>query len=268
MRKSKDKHIFISFEQGASGHKLARVLSTLPCVHWYSCPENGINPWNVSKPHKYSSQRGASKYHFDRITPKGKLPPTHDYVEKYMPNEKQYYKLFDELFEKNGGADIINNGERVIYCTHSMPNKILEYFPHSIVFNIIHDPESITQRYIDVVAKFPAYVKHYGVVPEDNEYLAFLKILHTRKEDLTVADVWAFERKKKFYEPKMEDKLRKEVYARMFSNSIFRSAVRHERVFNTTTNFKWKEIKQWLDNLGLGPVPIRTNSFGQRLELK
>ena len=29
MRKLKDKHVFISFEQGASGHKLARVLATI-----------------------------------------------------------------------------------------------------------------------------------------------------------------------------------------------------------------------------------------------
>jgi len=248
MRKLKDKHIFISFEQGARGHKLARVLATMPCMHWYSCPENGINPWNVATPGDYSSQRKASKYHFDRITPKGKLPPTHDYVEKYMPNEKHYYKLFDELFAEAGGEDIINNGKRVIYCTHSMPNKILEYFPNSLVFNIIHDPTVTTERYMNIVTKFPGYVKHYGVVPEDNEYLQFLKILHRRKEDLTVADVWAFERKKKFYDPSMEDKLRKEVFAKMFSSNIFRKAVENERVLNidSTRKVDYKELKSWL----------------------
>ena len=241
MRKLKDKHVFISFEPGANGHNLARILATMPCMHWYSCEENGIKPWNIAN--------SSNKYHFERITPKGNLPPTHDYVEKYMPNEKHYYKLFDELFEKNGGGDIINNGERVIYCTHSMPLKLIEYFPNSIIFNIIHDPEKVTNKYVKLMTELPAYVKHTGVVPADNKYLKFLEILHGRKHDLTIADVWAFERKKKFYNPEMEEKLRKEIYAKMFSNNIFRKTIDHERVFNTSTDFNFKEIKDWLDNI-------------------
>lgn len=247
MRKLKDKHVFISFEQGASGHKLARVLATMPCMHWYSCEENGINPWNVGKVNDYSGQRQQSRYHFDRITPKGKLPPTHDYVEKYMPNEKQYYKLFDELFEKNGGADIINDGKRVLYPTHSMPSKLLEYFPNSLIINIVHEPKATTERYMDIVTQFPGYVKHYGVVPPDNEYLKFLEILNDKHPGLTIADVWAFERKKKFYSEAFSEKLEKEVYSKMFSNSVFRNAVEHPRVFNTTTKFDYKGIKGWLN---------------------
>ena len=75
-----------------------------------------------------------------------------------------------------------------------------------------------------------------------------MEILHGRKHDLTIADVWAFERKKKFYNPEMEEKLRKEIYAKMFSNNIFRKTINHERVFNTSTDFNFKEIKNWLDN--------------------
>jgi hypothetical protein len=128
MRKLNNKHIFVSVEPGgADGYKLARVLATMPCMHWYSCEENGIMPWNIT------NTTNRNKHHFDRITPKGILPPTHDYVEKYMPNEKQYYKLFDELFAANGGEDIINDGKRVIYCTHSMPNKIRFRVPKNSV---------------------------------------------------------------------------------------------------------------------------------------
>ena len=92
MRKLENKHIFVSFEPGASGHRLARVIATMPCMHWYSCEENGINPWNVGKVHEYSKQRQKSRYHFDRITTKGKRQTTHDYIEKKQHNEKQYYK--------------------------------------------------------------------------------------------------------------------------------------------------------------------------------
>lgn len=243
MRKLKDKHIFVSFEPGTNGYKLGRVLATLPCMHWYSCDENGKAPWNVSS--------SANKHKFSRITPQGELPPTHDAVEKYMPNEKQYYKLFDELFEKNGGAEIINSGKRVIYCTHSMPGKILEYFPNSVIFNIVHDPKETTDNYIEEIKSTPAYKKKDGLVPEDNQYLKFLEILNGRKEGLSKADVWAFERKKKFFDTKMEDKLQKEVYAKVFSNSIFRRTFKHDRVFNTTSKFKPKEIKSWLDSLEL-----------------
>ena len=243
MRKLKDKHIFVSFEQGTNGYKLGRVLASLPCMHWYSCEENGKAPWNIAN--------SVNKHKFSGITPHGELPPTHDAVEKYMPNEKQYYKLFDELFEKNGGSDIISNGERVIYCTHSMPAKILEYFPNSVIFNIVHEPRDTTNNYIEEIKNTPAYVRYEGIVPEDNEYLKFLEILNGRKEELTLADVWAFERKKKFFEPKLEDKLQKEVYAKVFSNSIFRRTYKHQRVFNTTSRFKPKEIKDWLDSLEL-----------------
>jgi hypothetical protein len=244
MRKLNDRHIFVSFEAGAEGYKLARVLATMPCMHWYSCEENGINPWNISKTNKQN------KYHFDKITSKGILPPTHDYVEKYMPNEKQYYKLFDELFAATGGEDIINDGKRVIYCTHSMPNKILEYFPNSLILNIIHDPTSTTEKYLEIATSMPGCIEYHGVVPEINDYVQFLKILHRRKEDLTIADVWAFERKKKFYDSSMEDKLRKEVFAKMFSSNIFRRAVEHNRVLNITSGkFDYKAIKNWMSSI-------------------
>jgi hypothetical protein len=241
MRKLSDRHIFISSEVGVESHKLARVLATMPCMYWYSCEENGVNPWNVSN---------VTKHHFDRITPKGILPPIHDEVEKYMPNEKQYYKLFDELFEKNGGADIINNGQRVIYCTNSMPNKLLEYFPNSLVLNIIHDPVLATDNYIEYATSTSGFAEHSEVIPKDNEYLAFLKILHSRKEDLTIADIWSFERKKKFYEPKMEEKFKKEIYAKLFSSNIFRKAVEHDRVLNINSGkFNYKEIKHWMSSV-------------------
>ena len=61
----------------------------------------------------------------------------------------------------------------------------------------MHDPIQTTKRWMQIVKEFPAYVRHKGIVPEDNKYLKYLEILKGRKEDLTLADVWAFERKKK-----------------------------------------------------------------------
>lgn len=248
MRDLENKHVFVSFEQGARGHKFARVLATMPCMHWYSCEENGINPWNVSKLTDYSEQRKQSKYHFDRITPKGKLPPTYDYVRKYFKNEKEYYtNIFDPLFEQNGGKDIIDNGERVLYCTHSMPDRILESFPNSIVFNIIHDPDANTDRYLDIVSNFPGYVKHYGVVPEDNEYLNFLRLLNDIKQGITLADVWAYETKKKLWDDKYQDQLRRSVGTKMHSSAIYRKSIENDKVMNVSVDTNWKHVKEWLD---------------------
>jgi|TARA_B110000444_G_C18842396_1_gene599722 hypothetical protein len=243
MRKIHNKHIFISSEVGTSGYKMARVLATLPCMYWYSSEENGINPWNIS------NVTNKNKHHFNRITKKGILPPTHDYVEKYMPNEKQYYKLFDELFTKAGGDDIINE-QRVIYCTHSMPSKLLENFPNSLIINIVHDPKLATEKYLDIAINSSSIINYNGIVPDDNEYLSFLKILQKRKEDLTIADVWAFERKKKFYDPIMEEKFRKEIYAKMFSSNIFRKVVDNNRVLNVNENsISYSEIKHWMSSI-------------------
>ena len=241
MRKLNNKFLFVSFEPGVNGHKLARVLAAEPCIHWFSSPENGTNSWNIS-----SSE---NKYKFNAKTPQGILPPTHDAVEKYMPNEKQYYKLFDELFAKSGGPEILESGKRIMYCTHSMPAKILEYFPNSLIWNIVHDPDDATNNCIEEMKNTPAYNTHQGLVPKDNEYLAFLRILHKRKPDLSVADVWSFERKKKFFEPKMEEKLRKEIYAKMFSSKIFRKAVDNKRVFNVDPeNTDYADIKKWFSD--------------------
>jgi len=244
MRKINDKHIFISSEPGTNCHKIARVIATMPCMYWYSSEVNGINPWNISK------VNNKNKHYFDRSTSKGTLPPTHDFVEKYMPNEKQYYKLFDELFTQAGGDDIINNGQRVIYCTHSMPNKLLEHFPNSLIINIIHEPNPATENYIEIANTDIDMNNYNDVIPKDNEYSAFLNILKTRKEDLSIADVWAFERKKKFYEPKMEERFKKEIYAKMFSSSIFRKSVDHNRVLNVPQNsVNYKEIKNWMASI-------------------
>lgn len=244
MRKINDKHIFISSEQGTNCHRIARVIATMPCMYWYSSEGNGTNPWNISK------VNNKNKHYFDRTTPKGILPPTHDYIEKYVPNEKQYYKIFDELFTQAGGDDIINNGQRVIYCTHSMPNKLLEHFPNSLIINIVHDPKSATDNYFNLATTDTDINKHSGIDFKDNEYSTFLNILKGRKEDLTIADVWAFERKKKFYEPKMEERFKKEIYAKMFSSNIFRKAVSHDRVLNVPEkNINYTEIKHWMASI-------------------
>ena len=41
--------------------------------------------------------------------------------------------------------------------------------------------------------------------PTDNDYLRFINILREQRENLTKADIWAFEHKKKFWQDKYYD---------------------------------------------------------------
>ena len=66
--------IFISFEQGNGGHRIGRVVCCLPDVHWYSHRDNGTIR-NVHYKHTDIRQRHVSRYHYDRLVPKGSLPP-------------------------------------------------------------------------------------------------------------------------------------------------------------------------------------------------
>ena len=73
-----DKIIFVSFVNGAGGHKFSRVLCSLPNIHWYSSLENGVQPWNISKP--FTDRRKISKYDFD--TPFLYLKNSEDWLKK------------------------------------------------------------------------------------------------------------------------------------------------------------------------------------------
>ena len=194
--KNKDNLLFISFEQAARGHRLARVLATLPNVYWFAHPANGIKPWNIhNKMDTFIEQRKISGFHYNRLMPNGMmLPPPHDYIQKFVTDKHKYYtETFEELFEEAGGHNIPDN-VYIPYCTHSLPDEIREYFPNAKIINIIHDPKACVERYMRVGLNFPGYVRHRTVVQESNEYLQWLGYLKQQKPDLKVKDVWAFER--------------------------------------------------------------------------
>ena len=80
--------LFISFEQAARGHRLARCLAALPEVYWYSHEDNGISSHNIISPTNIQ-QRWVSKFHYNRYTPNGHLPPPHDFVKPYLPDAEE-----------------------------------------------------------------------------------------------------------------------------------------------------------------------------------
>ena len=195
--------IFISFEQGCGGHKLGRVLSCLPDVYWYSHKDNGANPWNVYFKNSDIRQRHISRYHFDRLVPNGSLPPIHDYVKDFIPDEEHYYtRFFYPRFEKMGGNMIIKKN-RIIICTHELPEKLLKRFPNAKVLNLIDDEYKTGERYLHTTAVFPGFLKMKWLDGENTEYGKKLRTI--AKEigpDFTIRDIWAWDK----YKLKFNDK--------------------------------------------------------------
>jgi hypothetical protein len=226
--------LFISFEQTARGHKLARVLSALPSVYWFSHPDNGISPWNIGTHHTTSRQRQISKYHYDRLVPGGTLPPPYDYIREYLPDPYEYYNTtFIERFKSVGGQDLLDQ-YMIPYCTHSTPDEILEFFPNSKIINIIHDIDECVNRYFTLGGIFPGVVKHRELLPSSNSYLNYLYDLDSliSNRDLTVRDIWAFKKYNRAWRPTMESTYRLELRDTFTHKREIREECNHPDILN------------------------------------
>ena len=191
------KLIFVSFEPGTRGHYIARVVASLPHVHWYSHPDNGIHPWNInSAKHSTIRQRSVAPFHFDRITDFGKLPPTWDYVDRFFPSESDYYQnVFWPDFDKKAHAiDKI-----LVYCTHSSPDQLLKQFPNAKILSVTESVDTIVHKYTRTAALFPGYIRMKEIVAANNPWLAQLTEWHTQKNDFTLRDIWSQENHGVFY---------------------------------------------------------------------
>ena len=234
------KLLFVSFEPGTRGHYIARVLSSLPYVYWYSHPDNGTHPWNVhSAVNSTIRQRHVSANHFDRIVPNGKLPPTWDYVEDFFPDKEKYYS---EVFWPQFNKLVPTTDKYIIYCTHSMPNELTPYFPNSKIINIRWDPDEAARRFLMFSAIFPGYVRAPDIVSENNEWLHQLTTMRLIKPDFTQADVWCWKK----YKTMFEDKYKKEYIDWVYNKNLQRYKLRHGQDFEVHFNTRWSVIKDYL----------------------
>ena len=242
-----DNIIFVSFEQGGGGHRFARVLATLPEHYWYSHPDNGIKPWNIHFKESNIRQRYAAKAHFDRIVPAGKLPPTWDYVSDFFPDPSAYYEMFYKRFEELAP----DTDQKFIYCTHSTPQELRKFFPHSKIFNMLHDVGSLTDRYLKTSALFPGWLRMKDLVEEHNPHLEFLKQLKSENPDFLLRDIWAKRCFNRMYDDTMAEQYRQELLNRFNSRMYERI---HYTDLNTFRVFDsravWREVKFFLLSQG------------------
>lgn len=178
--------LFISFEQGAGGHRIARELAKADDVYWYDHPDNELDFTGIQQ------RTHGSMFHFNRYVPGGHLPPPYDYVKDYVQEEYYYREIFEPKFIEAGGEEILAQ-YKLPYCTHMLPHEILEKFPNAQIENVKQDPRITTQRYMDVASLFPGYVKHKDFIDPSNHRVSFLRKIHNMKPDFTTRDVWAMD---------------------------------------------------------------------------
>jgi hypothetical protein len=257
--------LFISFEQAAGGHRLARVLATLPEVYWYSHPDNGINPWNVYTPRTSIQQRKISRFHYNRYLPDGRhLPPPHDFVQTYIPDANEYYtKIFEPKFKEEGGKELLDN-YILPYCTHALPRDIYRQFPNAKIINIVHDVDACIKRYMKVGLEFPGYVRHSTTVPKENERVQFLQKLYNQNKDLKVKDVWAYERFSTFWDKKYYNKLEMDKRTFFEFRREARETTYHKNVLNITNVRDYKLMKDFIR----GHLEINIPDWSTRVKME
>ena len=243
MRDLKNKHVFVSCEVSNSGYKFARTLSCMPCIYWPQSDDNGKNPWNVSQNKK------SNKHYFTNHTDDYKLPPTFDVVKKFFKNEKEYYTtVFDSEF-KESATQVIENGQRVIYVTNNMPDKLVEFFPNSVIFNLIENEKDVSRNIFNYNTLNQYSILHEELLPKNNDYYLFLKYLVDNNDNLSYADVWAYEHKKKSWQEKYSNQYLKHISNKVYSNMFYRKTIDNSRTLNVTSKTSWPNVKDFFEGL-------------------
>ena len=237
--------VFVSFEPGAFGHRLARTLCTLPRFYWYSDARNGVNPWNVHFDNTEILQRSISPYHFDRITPNGMLPPTHDYVKDFIPDAQQYYaEHFLTQWIKVKAPEIKQD---IVYCSHSLPQDLLKHFPDSKIINIVLNPTVVTRRYMETTAVFPGWIKADWIGGRDTEYGKRLRIIGGELgKKFKIRDIWAWENYGTEYYSDYYSEYFDWIFKNIQTNTAERIDIDDPRVLSLSTR-NYKLIKGFLN---------------------
>lgn len=188
--------LFVSFEQGAGGHRIARELAEQPDVYWYAHPDNDSAETGINQ------RTHGSMYHFNRYVPGGHLPPTYDYVRDYIDEEEYYTTIFEPKFIEAGGEALLQE-YKLPYCTHLLPQEIVQRFPNAQIVSIVQDPKVTTKRFMDVASLFHGFIKHKDFIPSDNHRVQFLQRIHNMKKNFTLRDIWAMDTYNEFYTDSM-----------------------------------------------------------------
>jgi hypothetical protein len=246
--------IFVSYEYGGGGHRLARKICCLPNFYWYSTKGNGKKPWNVSSWRNLPDDnfikgvRKIASAHYSQMTPHGILPFDHSVGKEWVPSELDYYKLFESKFISSKGHEILSS-KKLVYISHSNPTEILKQFPNSKIINLIDDPVKITDRYMYTTALFPGnFSIAFRWIPyleETSSFKFHKKIKEQFKKDYTMRDVWSYNMFNTLWKDSYYDQYYQEIFKMITNNIERRRTVNHPNVL-TVHKSNTKTIKDFL----------------------
>lgn len=246
--------VFVSYEPGGYGHRLARKLCCLPNFYWYSSLGNGKSPWNISGwkslPDEYVLKRirKIASAHFHQRTAHDVLPFDYSIVKEWIPDKNQFYSSFSDQFIKAHGPDILKTS-KLVYISHSLPEEILEIFPNAKIVNLVDDPKKITDRYMYTTADFPAefsmglqWIKNIEHTPN---YSKHQLIKETFQEKYTMKDVWSYDKFNTMWEEEYKDKYYQDILEKITSNITHRLASAHQNIL-TVNKKETTAIKKFI----------------------
>jgi hypothetical protein len=246
--------VFVSYEYGGGGHRLARKICCLPNYYWYSCLENGKHPWNVSSWRSLpvgnflKKIRNIASAHYAQRTPYGILPFDYSIGKEWIPDKEQYYANFSNQFVKAHGPILLNN-YKLVYISHSLPEEILETFPNAKIINLIDDPKKITDRYMYTTADFPAdFSIAFQWIPDIEYTLGYSKhriIKKTFQEQYTMKDMWSYDKFATMWKEDYKDEYYQNILEKITNNINHRLTAKHQNIL-TVNKKETTAIKQFL----------------------
>lgn len=205
-------YLFILANQGAGGHRLGRLISTINSVYWYSSEKNGITPDETFLDNSPNRALGKdiSEYHYDRLVGEETVPLVGERIEVWWDSSDIdfYYKSVwaPRMFKFSSILDT----QILHWVLHDTPTKLLNRFTNAKIISLIDtDINNVADRYLKTTAKFPAYYRLPGLKPEyKNQYAQDVCSLEKKKLGATLQDLWEYQNPGQNYLQFVENKLR------------------------------------------------------------
>jgi hypothetical protein len=245
--------VFVSYDYGAGGHRLARKICCLPKMYWYSTKGNGKRPWNTNsykqlpKDSFLRKLREIAPAHYSQMTPRGILPFDYSIGCEYIEDEDQYYELFEKRFVDSGGHELLKTN-RVVYISHGQPKDTVVRFPNAKVISVVDDPKNIADRYMYTTALFPADISMaFQWLPNLTKTSSYLltEMLNEKYGNITMRDLWSYKTHKTMWDEKYVDEYYNVVYNYMKDSIERRLSFKHDNVL-TVKKTETTKIKNFL----------------------
>jgi len=204
-------YLFILANQGAGGHRLGRLISTLDSVYWYASEKNGITPNQLFldySPNRVSG-KDISEYHYDRLIGEHTVPLVGERIEVWW-NKTDIDFYYNSVWASRMSkfSDILDT-QYLHWVLHDTPLSMLNRFSNAKVISLIDtDIDSVADRYLKTTAKFPAYYKLPGLKPDyKNQYAQDVCALEKKNPGATLQDLWEYQNPKQNYLQFVKNKL-------------------------------------------------------------